>query len=181
MMRYAKLLVLLALAMPVGVAIAQDAETAPAAPAATSEVAPAPTPGGDLGAGGEGNEAEVPAATADGTEGEGGEADASKKKGSPFGSSGFLFIIAGVFIVMMVLSSRGRKKQEAKRREMLSGLQKGDKVTSIGGICGTVIETKEDEVVVKVDETNNIRMRFAVWAIRGVGETAKAEKPEGEK
>ncbi len=32
--------------------------------------------------------------------------------------------------------------------------------------------------MVKVDESNNVRLRFARWAIRGVGEEAKAEKPE---
>ena len=61
---------------------------------------------------------------------------------------------------------------------MLAALSKGDKVTSIGGICGTVIEAREDEIVVKVDETNNVRMRFARWAIRGVGDAARSEKPE---
>jgi preprotein translocase subunit YajC len=185
MMKYAKLLVLLAaLAMPVGVTFAQDGDAAAAeAPAPTAEVTSAPAPGGALGTP-EGDGATTEAPTAEGTpvaEGENGEEEAAPPKKSPFGGSGFLFIIAGVFIVMMVLSSRSRKKQESKRREMLSTLQKGDKVTSIGGICGTVIETKEDEVVVKVDETNNIRMRFAVWAIRGVGETAKDEKQEGQR
>ena len=178
MMRYAKLLVLFALAMPVGVALAQDAEPAPA-PAA-GELAPAPAPGDALGTPESGDAA--PEADPNNPTGEGEPGETTKPPaGGPFGSMGFLFIIGGVFIVMMILSSRGRKKTETKRREMLSSLQKGDKVTSIGGICGTVIETKEDEVVVKVDETNNIRMRFAVWAIRGVGETAKAEKQEGQR
>ena len=59
---------------------------------------------------------------------------------------------------------------------MLNELKKGDKITTIGGIVGTVIEVRDDEVTVKVDETNNIRMKFARWAIRGVGATAKSEK-----
>jgi len=37
------------------------------------------------------------------------------------------------------------------------------------------VEVREDEVVVKVDETNNVRMRFARWAVRGVGDEAKRE------
>jgi len=58
---------------------------------------------------------------------------------------------------------------------MLAALKKGDKVTSIGGIVGTIMDVREDEVVVKVDEGNNIRMRFARWAIRGIGEKGKDE------
>ena len=60
---------------------------------------------------------------------------------------------------------------------MLSSLKKGDKITSIGGIVGTVIEVRDDEVTVKVDETGNVRMKFARWAIRGVGDAARAEDP----
>jgi preprotein translocase subunit YajC len=76
---------------------------------------------------------------------------------------------------------RGRRKQEAKRKEMLSNLKKGDKIVSIGGIIGTVIEAKPEEITVKVDETNNVRMKFARWAIRGVGEDAKTTSPDDDK
>ncbi|KKN86391.1 hypothetical protein LCGC14_0269450 [marine sediment metagenome] len=87
-------------------------------------------------------------------------------------------LILGMIGVMFFFSSRKRRKTETDRRDMLAALSKGDKVTSIGGICGTVIEAREDEIVVKVDETNNVRMRFARWAIRGVGDAAKSENAE---
>lgn len=90
----------------------------------------------------------------------------------------FPLIMIGVFVLMYVWMGRGKKKREAKRRDMLASLKKGDKVTSIGGIVGTVVEVREDEVAVKVDENNNIRMRFARWAIRGVGDQAKTKAPE---
>lgn len=112
------------------------------------------------------------------------EAGATSK---PVGGSGdergkmdwtFPLIMVGVFVLMYVWMGRGKKKRETQRREMLASLKKGDKVTSIGGIVGTAIEVREDEVIVKVDENNNVRMRFARWAIRGVGEQAKKESPE---
>jgi len=89
-----------------------------------------------------------------------------------------LLVMLGALVLMFVFSSRGRKKREAKRRDMLASLSKGDKITTIGGIVGTVIEVREDEITVKVDETNNVRMRFARWAIRGVGEDAKTHEPD---
>ena len=93
----------------------------------------------------------------------------------------FMAILGGAFVLMIWFSSRSRKKRETKRRDILAALKKGDKVTSIGGIVGTVIEVREDEVTVKVDETNNVRMKFARWAIRGVGDEAKMQAPEDKK
>jgi len=93
----------------------------------------------------------------------------------------FIFILLGGMVLIWFLTSRSRRKQEAKRKEMLANIKKGDRVTSIGGIIGTVADVREDEVTVKVDENNNVRMKLARWAIRGVGEEAKAERPEDSK
>ncbi len=89
-----------------------------------------------------------------------------------------LLIMVGGFILLYMWMGRGRKKRQRKRREMLEAIKKGDKVTTIGGIIGTAIEVRDDEVTVKVDETGNVRMKFTRWAIRGVGEIAKAEDQE---
>jgi len=105
--------------------------------------------------------------------------DQQRSKG-PFDAR-FLFIMIGIFALMYFWMGRGRKKQETKRKEMLAMLKKGDKITSIGGIVGTVIEVREDELVVKVDENNNVRVRLARWAVRGVGEQAKSEGPDQKK
>ena len=97
--------------------------------------------------------------------------------GGLFGSWQLMVVMLGGFFLLYVWMGRSRRKQQRQRQEMLSALKKGDKITSIGGIVGTVIEVRDDEVTVKVDETGNVRMRFARWAIRGVGEAAKAEDP----
>jgi preprotein translocase subunit YajC len=104
-----------------------------------------------------------------------------QRKPSLWEGQGLIFVMLAFLVVMMFWTSRNRKKQETKQREMLAALKKGDKVTSIGGIIGTIIETRDDEVVVKVDETNNVRMRFARWAIKGTGESAKTHPPEEKK
>ena len=51
---------------------------------------------------------------------------------------------------------------------MLATLAKGAKVTTVGGVLGTVVEVRDEEVVVKVDENSNTRMRFAKSAINAV-------------
>ena len=110
----------------------------------------------------------------DGTGTEQGDAPPPK---SGWGNMFPLLLIAPILLIFL-WSGRGRKKQEAKRKQMLSELKKGDKVTSIGGIVGSVIEVREDELVIKVDETGNTRLRFARWAIRGVGEEGKKDEKD---
>lgn len=92
-----------------------------------------------------------------------------------------MFLLIGAMLLMFVFMGRGKRKKEAQRKEMLSALKKGDRVTTIGGIIGTVMEVRDDEVAVKIDEGNNVRMRFARWAVRGVGDQAKSENPEQKK
>ena len=158
-------------------AFAQPDETAPAdGGTANGSDDPTAAPAGDAPAGdapAEGGEA-----TADGAEGDkpAGEGAGDDKK--PGMDWTFPAIIIGVLVLMFFMSSRSKRKQESKHREMVAALGKGDKVTSIGGICGTVVDTRDDEIVVKIDE--NTRMRFAPWAIRNIG-GAKGEAVQDEK
>ncbi|MHC4981956.1 MAG: preprotein translocase subunit YajC [Planctomycetota bacterium] len=117
-------------------------------------------------------------------EGEGGEKGDGSGGGLPCGQMGGMtpfFIIIGVFLLMYIFMGSSRRKQQAKRRDMLANVKKGDKVTSIGGICGTVMDVREDELVVKIDDASNTRMRLARWAVRGIGEEGKVEKPGDKK
>lgn len=137
-----------------------------------------PSNGGAAGDGQDGDEGEQ------GTEGDDeGDAEGGKPGGGGGGIFGgdwtFLIIIMGVFLLMYIFMGSGRRKEQAKRKQMLENIKKGDKVTTIGGVCGTITDVRENEVVVKVDD--NARMKFARWAIRGVGDEAKTEGPEEKK
>jgi preprotein translocase subunit YajC len=92
----------------------------------------------------------------------------------------FAVLLGGV-VLMWIWMGRGRRKQDAKHKEMLANLRKGDKIVTIGGIIGTVIEVRPDEVTVKVDETNNVRMKFTRRAIAAVGEDARTTSPDDDK
>ena len=50
----------------------------------------------------------------------------------------------------------------------MASLAKGSKVQTIGGILGTVVEVRDDELIVKVDENSNTRLRFAKSAVTTV-------------
>lgn len=63
---------------------------------------------------------------------------------------------------------RGQKKERKKVQDMLNNLKRNDRVQTIGGILGTVVDVRDNEVVLKVDETNNVKMRFNRGAIKEV-------------
>lgn len=73
-----------------------------------------------------------------------------------------------VFVVLIWSSMASQKRERKKKEAMIASLKKHDKVQTIGGIIGSVIEVKPNEVVLKVDEANNIKMRFAPSAIQQV-------------
>ncbi len=76
-----------------------------------------------------------------------------------------LFIIIAVFWWWM---SRARRREQRTYQDMLNALKRNDRVQTIGGIIGTVVDVRPDEVVVKVDETNNVKIRFNRSAIKEV-------------
>ena len=79
----------------------------------------------------------------------------------------FMFLIVGL-LIFWVFIFNGPRKEKKKRAQMLAALSKNDRVVTIGGIIGTVVEMKENEVVLKVDESSNTRMRFSRSAIQSV-------------
>jgi preprotein translocase subunit YajC len=84
-----------------------------------------------------------------------------------------IVLILGVFFW---ISSRGRTKERQRYEQMLNSLKKNDRVQTVGGLLGTVVDVRDSEVVLKVDETNNVKIRFSRTAIKEVlHETPAAE------
>ncbi len=87
-----------------------------------------------------------------------------------------LALIVGMFYLMII---RPEKNKQKIRRELIDGLKKNDRVVTVGGIYGVVtnVQREADEVTVKVDETNNTKLRVTFGAIdRVVVENAEGEK-----
>lgn len=95
-------------------------------------------------------------------------AGASQGDGGFFGGSGFLLIMVLFLVVMWIFLMSGQKREKRKRQEMLDKLKKGTRVETVGGILGTIVEVRDDELVIKVDENANTRLRFAPGAVKNV-------------
>jgi len=176
--------------MTVTVQAQDDAPAAPAAPAATDAPAgPAATATTDTPAVPDGTPV-LDEGGRSGDESDGKEDDGKKPvdsakdeetKSTPSLFNPQMIFLIGAMVLFFVFMGRGKRKTEAKRKEMLAALKKGDKVTTIGGIVGTVLEVRDDEVTIKIDENSNTRMRFARWAVRGVGADGKSEESDAKK
>ena len=81
-------------------------------------------------------------------------------------------LMVGVLILYLFVF-RSKRQQDKKRSDLLAGLKRGDRVQTIGGILGTVVEARDSEVVLKVDESSNTKIRFSRTAIHRVVEEEK--------
>lgn len=62
-----------------------------------------------------------------------------------------------IFVVMWFFMIRPQRKQQKELQKFRDGLQKGDKIVTIGGIYGTVVEVKDKTLLIEVD--NNVKIR----------------------
>lgn len=93
----------------------------------------------------------------------------SPPQGVPSAMPTLFLAVMFAMVVFMMLSARSQKKREQREREqMYSGLQKNDRVLTVGGVIGTILSVKDNEVVLKVDESTNTKMTFIKSAVQRV-------------
>ena len=85
---------------------------------------------------------------------------------------------------MYFLLIRPQKKREKEVNAMRSGVQVGDEIITIGGICGKVVKTKEESLVIQVG-ADRVKFEIMRWAVSKVVEetekpAAKAHEEEAE-
>ena len=84
-----------------------------------------------------------------------------------------------IFYFMLIRPENKRKKEA---EQMRSSVKTGDKITTIGGIIGTVVHVKDDKIVIETG-ADQVRIEFAKWAIstnETAAENAKAEAKKAE-
>ncbi len=79
-----------------------------------------------------------------------------------------MVLIVVVFYFMMI---RPQRKKDKKVKDMLSNLKMGDRVTTIGGIHGTIMGIKDETITLGVG-AEKTKLIFARWAIRNVDEVS---------
>ncbi len=87
---------------------------------------------------------------------------------APFGGAGFLWVILLMFMFMIGMQVFAGRKERKKRAAMLGSLARHDRIQTVGGLIGTVAEVRDSEVVLKVDESTNTKVRVARGAVQQI-------------
>ncbi len=89
----------------------------------------------------------------------------TQQKRSPMGGYGNLIFLGLMFAMMYVVLFRGPRKKQQQHKQMVQSLEKGDKIQTIGGIIGTIVDVKDNEITLKIDESNNTKIKILRSAI----------------
>ena len=90
-----------------------------------------------------------------------------------------LVLMLAIFYFMLIRPENKRKKAN---EEMRNNLKKGDTVTTIGGIVGTIVKVNASTIIVETSE-DRVRLELTKWAVSstGVQATEQAETKKNDK
>jgi len=88
-----------------------------------------------------------------------------------------MVVMIAVFYFLMIRPENKRKKEA---EQMRSSLKVGDKITTIGGITGTVVDVKDEKFVIE-SGADRVRIEFAKWALSTNETGAERAKEEAKK
>lgn len=88
---------------------------------------------------------------------------------APGGAGGLSLLLPILLLIplMYLLMIRPQQKRQKQWQEMLGGIKSGDRVTTAGGIRGTIISIKDDSIVIRA-APDNLKLEIAKTAIASV-------------
>lgn len=98
------------------------------------------------------------------------------------GMASTLLMLVVMFGVMYFMLIRPENKRKKEAEEMRAAIRNGDRIVTIGGIVGTVVNVKEDKIVIETG-ADQVRVELAKWAVstnETAAEAAQAEKKKAQ-
>ena len=94
-------------------------------------------------------------------------------------SSSIIMLVAmlAIFYFMLIRPENKRKKEA---EQMRNSVKTGDKIVTIGGITGTVVNVKDSRIVLETG-ADQVRIELEKWAISSNETAAEAAKAEAKK
>ena len=88
-----------------------------------------------------------------------------------------MVLMFAIFYFMLIRPENKRKKEA---EQMRSAVRNGDKIVTIGGIVGTVVNVKENRIVIETG-ADQVRIELEKWAISSNETASEAAKAEAKK
>lgn len=70
-----------------------------------------------------------------------------------------------LFVAMYVFVYIPNKKKQKKMQEMHNSIKPGDKIVTMGGIVGKVVERDDNYITICIDEDKQVNMQFVIYAV----------------
>mgnify|MGYP003447253330 CR=1 FL=1 len=97
---------------------------------------------------------------------------------NPFNPA-MIIMLLGMLVVFYFFMIRPENKRKKEAEELRNNISVGDRITTIGGIVGTVVNVKDDKFVMETG-ADQVRIEFAKWAL-STNETATEAAAEAAK
>ena len=91
-----------------------------------------------------------------------------------------IVMIALILILFYFMLIRPENKRKKAAQELRDSLKKGDKITTIGGIVGTIVKVSDDTIVIETSE-DRVRMELTKWAVSTTGVQTSADQTNAKK
>ena len=75
-------------------------------------------------------------------------------------------MMMGFIAIFYFLFFRPQRKQQKDHQDLVQGLKKGDEITTLGGIVGTIVHLTDDRVTIKTGDTRIEVDRSKVGSVR---------------
>jgi preprotein translocase subunit YajC len=91
---------------------------------------------------------------------------------------GSLIILVAMFALLWVLLIRPQRVRQQKQQQLISAVEAGDEILTVGGLYGIVQEMDEDDDLI-VEVAEGIHVRIARRAVASVVKPEELEANEG--
>ena len=90
------------------------------------------------------------------------------------GASGIILLVV-MIVVMYFLLIRPQRKREKETNAMRSSVKVGDRIITIGGLCGKVVKTKEESLIIQVGASHT-RFEMMRWSVSKIVSSAEMKE-----
>lgn len=83
------------------------------------------------------------------------DSQVSEQAAQTMSTVGPLVMMIALFVIMYFVLIRPQRKKEKEAQAMIKALTVGDKIVTIGGICGKIVKIKDDYIFIESGNIGN--------------------------